>query len=143
LRHPETNLLMYKSRVYSTKCPRCRMQNIERCPHDIFMRLYFDKERALMVKLVMQSKNNDTYQREIRNEEVEASLKPAFYPQTIDTLMLPRHEYCDSSVEHKEVYVVVDPGAGGKSSCYAIVSFITPVTRSINDTYTQKILVVC
>jgi hypothetical protein len=142
LKHPDTHENMYSSRVYSTICPRCRIHGIQDCKHDIFMPRYFDKQRALMTRLLMQSKNNETYQREIRNEYVEPSIKSCFDPKTINILMRPEHEYVEYP-QQNEVFVVIDPAAGGEYSRYAIVSFITPTIIHPEDKYPSKILVVC
>jgi len=141
LRNPETQELMYSSKVYQTICPRCRVHGIKDCPHDVFMPRYFDKERALMVKLL--NRNQSVYQREIRNEFVDNSVRDAFDIESINLLNDKRHQYSQDGKEIKETFVVIDPAAGGKSSCYAIMSFILVTIVEPTDPYKKTHLVVC
>jgi hypothetical protein len=102
---------------------------------------YFDKERALMVKLL--NRNQSVYQREIRNEFVDNSIRDAFDAESINILNDKRHQYAYDGREIKETFVIIDPSAGGKSSCYAIVSFMLVTITTDIDPYKKTILVVC
>lgn len=141
LRDPDTNLLLYSSKIYSTICPRCRVHGIKDCKHDVFMPRYFDKDRMTMVKLL--TKNRDVYQREIRNEYMDSNIQSCFDERVVRVMLDPKHIFMDTSQAAKEVFILIDPSAGGKTSRYAIMSFICATIVTPADPYKRNIFVVC
>lgn len=141
LRHPNTNRPMVASKTYSTMCPRCRLHNYTKCPHDVFMPQYFDSHRALLTTMIMR-RNPDAYRREIRNEYTEQTLKHPFDHENVDKMLDPSQNCSSNHAGFKEVYVIIDPAAGGVSSRYAIISFILISVTSMDNAYPQERLVV-
>jgi hypothetical protein len=141
LRKPNTGQLCYSSKVYSTQCPRCKINNFKDCEHDVFMPRYFDKERTVMVHLLMRN-NPQIFQQEIRNEYVQDELRSCFDSVHTHQLLKSNNEY-NQKTQHEFVYVVVDPSAGGKNSRYAIISFVTDRIKIPNSSETRMCLIVC
>lgn len=141
LRNPNNNQLYYSSKVYSTQCPKCRVYGFSDCEHDVFMPAYFDKRRADMVNALMKG-YQEIWMREIRNESVEESTKKCFDSQQLALMNHADNEYFQETI-HDEVYVLIDPNAGGITSRYAIVSFVTDKIKMPNSSETRMSLIVC
>jgi hypothetical protein len=88
-------------------------------------------------------RNKEAFQREIKNEYVELNLKSTFDHAMIEQMMDPRHDYSDKGTEHLQVYVIVDPAAGGVSSRYAIISLACVKVATRENKYVQTHMVVC
>jgi hypothetical protein len=140
LRNPHNGQLYLSSKVYSTQCPRCKVNNFSDCEHDVFMPRYFDKERVEIVTNLMKG-YQEIFKREIRNEQIQNELKKCFDPQQVALLNHPDQEYDQDNLQ-PEVYIVIDPNAGGETSRYAIVSFITEDVKMVNSSETRKCLIV-
>lgn len=141
LRHPNTGRPMVASKTYSTMCPRCKLHNYTKCPHDVFMPQYFDAHRMLLTTMIMR-RNPEVYRREVRNEYTEQQLKHPFDHENVDKMLDASQHYGANPAGLKEVYVVIDPAAGGIGSRYAIVSLLLCTVTTAENMYQQTQLVV-
>lgn len=141
LRNPHSNQLYFSSKVYSTQCPSCKANNFADCEHDVIMPTYFDRTRFAMVSALMKG-YRDIYRREIRNEQVSDRFTKCFDMLQLNIMYRPENEYY-SEIQHPEVYVMIDPSAGGTTSSFAIVSFITAPVTMPGTNESRMCLIVC
>lgn len=123
-RYPETGKRVIKSSIFTTTCPSCQRRGRRDCTHDVEDH-WSSKEQSRKVEILM-SDQQETYRREMRNEETSEKLvSAAFGRSDIDSVDQTDRDYMGTQ-EHDYVYLGIDPAAGGLRSKAACVSIITP-----------------
>lgn len=118
---PETGKPIIKTRVFGTICAPCRRRGIKNCPHGN-EDPWSNQQQNRKIELLMSDKKS-TWQREMRNEDVEDDSEPAFIYESVMALAETKRDY-GGSEKHSHIFTAIDPAAGGNQSKYAIISIV-------------------
>ena len=122
-RYPETGKRVIKSCIFTTICTSCRRKGRRDCQHDPEDH-WSSKEQSRKVEILMSDRRAD-YEREMRNEEsTDKLVEAAFKKPDIDVLDQTANDYSQFQT-FDQVYVGIDPAAGGQRSKAAAVSIAT------------------
>lgn len=120
-RYKDTGRLVFKTRVFSTTCNRCRLRGKTECPHYVEMP-WSSQDQSAKIRAIMGEGAN--FRREILNEDAESNIVKAFNVDSVDAFANSSFEI-PASTRISHVFVAVDPAAGGSASKFAIVSHVT------------------
>lgn len=115
----DTGEQIFKVRVFTKRCAMCVARNVMQCNHRVEVS-WSSQQQARKIAALMRS-DQHAFRAEILNEDVESTISRAFPESLLNGFV--RSEYViPRGIRIKQLFVGIDPSAGGNRSKFAIVT---------------------